>query len=319
MAELSAVDRYRAAGKRANTERSYQAAVAHYEQAWGGFLPATADNIAAYLAAHGAALSVNTLRARLAGLARWHLDQGFPDPTKAPIVKEVLRGIRASHPQTVKQAQPLQLGALQRCVSWLQGEIAQAQRTGNGQRLTRLYRDQALLLLGFWRAFRSDELCRLQVQWNRVERGRGLTLFLPSTKNDRQNLGTHFQVPALQQLCPVQAYEAWLGHAGLAYGPVFRRVDRWGRAGEQALHPYSVGGVLRALLREAGVAEQGISSHSLRRGFAGWAASNGWDQKSLMSYVGWRDPASALRYLDANSSLTDGRLWRLPAAQRPEA
>ncbi|MBD1551205.1 site-specific integrase [Pseudomonas typographi] len=317
MQEPSAVERYRAAGRRANTQRSYQAAVDHYEQHWGGFLPATGDTVAAYLAAYGAALSINTLRSRLAGLAHWHAAQGFPDPTKAPIVKEVLRGIRASHPQPIKQAQPLQLAALQRCVRWLHGQIEQARSGGDVRRLPRLYRDQALLLLGFWRAFRSDELCRLQVQWNVVQRGQGMKLFLPTTKNDRQNLGTHFHVPSLQSLCPVQAYEAWIAHAGLAHGPVFRRIDRWGRVGEQALHPYSVGGLLRRLLCEAGVAEQGISSHSLRRGFAGWAASNGWDQKSLMSYVGWRDPVSALRYLDANSGLTDGRLWRLPTAQAP--
>ncbi|PBP79032.1 hypothetical protein CCL20_25340 [Pseudomonas syringae] len=41
------------------------------------------------------------------------------------------------------------------------------------------------------------------------------------------------------------------------------------------------------------------TSHSLRRGFASWAHSNGWDLKSLMSYVGWRDIKSAMRYIDA--------------------
>ncbi|MFF7706726.1 tyrosine-type recombinase/integrase [Pseudomonas sp. NPDC007930] len=314
MAELSAVERYRAAGRRANTERAYQAAVAHYEQSWGGFLPASAHNVAAYLADHAATLAVSTLKARLAGLAHWHNAQGFPDPTKAPIVKEVLRGIRASHPQTLKQAQPLQLAALQRCARWLDQQVEQA-RAAAEPRLMRLLRDRALLLVGFWRAFRSDELCRLRVEWNVVERGEGMTLFLPSSKTDRHNHGQHYPVPALQALCPVQAYEAWIAHAGIAHGPVFRRVDRWGKLGEQALHPYSLGGLLRALLREAGVAEQGISSHSLRRGFAGWAASNGWDQKSLMSYVGWRDPASALRYLEASNRFTQGGPWRLPGSE----
>jgi hypothetical protein len=42
-----------------------------------------------------------------------------------------------------------------------------------------------------------------------------------------------------------------------------------------------------------------FSGHSLRRGFANWATSNGWDLKTLMQYVGWRDVQSAMRYLDA--------------------
>ncbi|WP_412032775.1 hypothetical protein [Pseudomonas syringae] len=37
----------------------------------------------------------------------------------------------------------------------------------------------------------------------------------------------------------------------------------------------------------------------MRRGFASWAHSNGWDLKSLMAYVGWRDIKSAMRYIDA--------------------
>lgn len=29
-----------------------------------------------------------------------------------------------------------------------------------------------------------------------------------------------------------------------------------------------------------------------------WASASGWDQKSLMSCVGWRDAKSALRYVE---------------------
>ena len=39
-------------------------------------------------------------------------------------------------------------------------------------------------------------------------------------------------------------------------------------------------------------AEQ-FSSHSLRRGFAGWVRVSGWDLKDLVEYVGWKDVGSA--------------------------
>jgi integrase len=41
------------------------------------------------------------------------------------------------------------------------------------------------------------------------------------------------------------------------------------------------------------------SGHSLRRGFANWATSNGWDLKTLMAYVGWKNVQSAMRYVEA--------------------
>ena len=103
---MSTIDQYVSAATRDNTRRSYQSAIRHFEEAWGGFLPATADSVARYLADHAETLTINTLRSRLAALAQWHLDQGFPDPTKAPLVKKVLKGIQELHPAREKQARP---------------------------------------------------------------------------------------------------------------------------------------------------------------------------------------------------------------------
>lgn len=80
---MNEVDVYVHAATRANTRRSYTSAVRHFEVEWGGFLPASADSIARYLARHAELLSIATLRQRLAALSRWHQDHGFADPTKA--------------------------------------------------------------------------------------------------------------------------------------------------------------------------------------------------------------------------------------------
>src|SRR5690606_40354598 len=68
------------------------------------------------------------------------------------------------------------------------------------------------------------------------------------------------------------------------------------------LNPNSLIQLLRRILEQAGVPADGYSSHSLRRGFATWAAASGWDMKALMEYVGWKDMKSALRYVDATAS-----------------
>src|SRR5690606_17191434 len=155
---MSDVERYLQAGTRENTRRSYKAAIEHFEVSWGGFLPTTSDNVARYLAEHAGTLALNTLRLRLAALSQWHVSQGFPDPTKAPVVRQVLKGIRSLHPAREKQAAPLLLQQLQQVADGLEAQAQQALQKGDRGQLLRTQRDRALLLLGFWRGFRSDEL-----------------------------------------------------------------------------------------------------------------------------------------------------------------
>jgi len=316
---MSDLDRYLRAATRDNTRRSYRAAIEHFETEWGGFLPATAESVARYLVGYAGQLSLNTLKLRLSALAQWHNSQGFPDPTKSPLVRQALKGIRALHPAREKQAEPLQLRDLDRVAAALAEEGRQALVAGDAAALLRSRRDAALILLGFWRGFRSDELCRLQVEDIRVQPGVGMSLYLARSKGDRDNLGSHYRAPALKRLCPVQAYLDWIAAAGLVRGPVFRAVDRWGHLGEQGLHANSVIPLLRQALSRAGVAGERYSSHSLRRGFATWASANGWDLKALMDYVGWKDVKSALRYVDASASfagLTAQEVAALPGESR---
>ncbi|MCG4454948.1 site-specific integrase [Pseudomonas sp. MMS21-TM103] len=287
-------DRYLTAARRESTQRRYRQALEHFELVWGGLLPATSETVVRYLADSAERLSSSTLRAHLAALARWHIRQGFVDPTKAPQVRDVLRGIQALHPHMPRQAEPLQLTELSRCVEWL---IAQeAGLTDAAMRGHR--RDRALILLGFWRGFRSDDLCRLRAETIQIRAGEGMQLFLPSSKTDRDHRGRSFFVPALRRLCPVQAYEDWIAVTKIQHGPVFRALDRWGHLSEEALHPYSVPRILSRALIRSGVDADRFSGHSLRRGFATWAARNGWGTKALMDYVGWRDVQSALRYIE---------------------
>lgn len=316
---MDKVSVYLEAATRPNTRRSYGSALRHFEVQWGGFLPATADSVVRYLVDHAETLSLNTLQQRLAALARWHTDQGFADPTKAPIVRQVLRGIRAVHPVAEKRARPLQLEQLQAVDLWLERGIGAAAGSDNPVGLLRLTRDRCLLLLGFWRGFRGDELRRMRVENIDLRPGAGMSCELSQTKTERQLRGASFSMPALSRLCPVAAYEAWIGAADLTEGPVFRCIDQWGHLGTDGLHANSLIPLLRRLFHAAGVPEpEGYSAHSLRRGFAGWATDNGWDLKSLMEHVGWRDMKSALRYVEHSGQAARRRIERsleaLPAS-----
>jgi len=291
------VDRYLKAARRESTQRRYRRALEHFEGAWEGLLPASSDSVARYLAAYAEQLSSTTLHTHLAALAQWHKRHGFVDPTKASKVRDVLRGIRAEHPQPVKRAVVLQLQALEACITGLHG---QATSPVAADRL-RACRDQALILLGFWRAFRSDDLCQLRVEHIKIQAGASLEIFLAGDKTDRDHQGRTVMVPALKCLCPVAAYEAWLAASGLQQGPVFRAIDRWGHVSAEGLNANSVSRLLRMAFARNGLDGEGYSGHSLRRGFATWANENEWGAKALMDYVGWQDVQSAMRYIDTTA------------------
>jgi integrase len=118
-------------------------------------------------------------------------------------------------------------------------------------------------------------------------------------------------------LCPVEAYLEWTGAAQLTTGFAFRAIDRWGHVSNTRMHSDSLIPLLRAVLLNAGVASVELySGHSLRRGFANWATSNGWDLKTLMEYVGWKNVQSAMRYVDALDPFGKARIEAaLPAAK----
>ncbi|MEM8176089.1 tyrosine-type recombinase/integrase, partial [Morganella morganii] len=94
---------------------------------------------------------------------------------------------------------------------------------------------------------------------------------------------------------------------------VFRRLDRWGNLNEAGLNPGSLIVLLRQILQRAGIQADLYTSHSLRRGFATWATANGWDIKALMTYVGWKDIKSAMRYIDP--AISFGGLAARPALE----
>ena len=309
------VEHYLNAAGRENTRRSYRSALRHFEQAWGGLLPANSEMIARYLADNADALSVTTLQQRLAALSSWHTENGFVDPTRSPRVRQVMKGIRSVHGAPAKQARPLALETLEMLDRALETEVRSALDQGQANTALRAARDRALFLIGFWRGFRSDELSRLRIEHIDVTEGQGMRIFLPTSKGDRANAGRQYACPALSRCCPVQAYLAWLDRSGLECGPVFRKIDRHGHVLEGALRSGSLAPLLRGRLEKAGLLDNrkdgaGVSSHSLRRGLANWARDSGWDVKALMAYVGWKDMRSALRYLEDDPGRLQERFER---------
>lgn len=105
------------------------------------------------------------------------------------MVKKVLKGIRELHPVREKQAKPLQLEVLAQIVRSLDQREALAIQDNKLPELLRCCRDRAFILVGFWRGFRGDELCRMEVEHLVLAKGEGLHIYLRRSKTDRANRG----------------------------------------------------------------------------------------------------------------------------------
>ena len=94
MTLFMALERYLAAAPRSNNRLGYAQAPRHFEQHWGGLLPAAPAAIAEYPVLYAGSRANNTLQRRLAALGQWYTRQGFADPTKGLQVRQSLNGTR---------------------------------------------------------------------------------------------------------------------------------------------------------------------------------------------------------------------------------
>jgi hypothetical protein len=135
-----AVVRYVRASLADNTRRAYLSDLAHFES-WGGRIPASAETVASYLAAHAGTLRVATLVRRIASISRAHQARGVPNPTRSELVRTTLRGIKRTRRCTQQQAKALLREDL----------LLVLDRMGDG---LKDIRDRALLMMGFAGALR---------------------------------------------------------------------------------------------------------------------------------------------------------------------
>ncbi|WP_233208799.1 site-specific integrase [Zhongshania marina] len=313
------VEALKEAGLRQNTLRAADGAVRHFEQTFGGLLPASPTAMADYIAfSLEEGLAVSTVGQRVSLLGTWHEEMGYPNPNQGSLVKTVLKGARSRYRKAPKKAVPLSRDHLVRIVQACDDAIiAAAQFDDPKQSLAQTRsagRDKAFFLLGFWCAFRSDELVNLRWEYLTFGEGRDaktgrtirtLEVFLPASKGDRSAEGRSWALHEMSELCPVTALFDLQAEMMADEGPVFVKIGRWGHAGERPLHINSVLELMKRAIARAGLDAAGFSTHSLRRGFANHAIDRNTDVRDLMDWVKWKDIRSAVAYLEANQRLAN--------------
>lgn len=282
-----------------NTKRSYSSDLRQY-LATERILPATEEDLAGYVSDYEGILKPETIAHHLRALSKWHREFAYRDPTQSELIKSVLAGVRRRNLSTAKQARALSMNLVRKLDAHLSHEGLEISSTDLRKRTQALaaIRDNALLQLGFFGAFRRSELVAIRVEHITWE-PKGILVLIPRSKTDQDGAGiTRAVLKGADKVCPVTTLRKWLDTAGITSGPVFRPLTGADRNGEKALSDRAVARNLVARLEEIGVENADeYSGHSLRRGLATSAYLAGADQESIKVQGGWKSDASVSRYI----------------------
>jgi integrase len=277
---LAKAQAYQDAADAPSTLRAYASDLKNFE-AWCArhgmtALPATPQVVGAYLAAAGEGYAMQTLRRRVAAIARASGVAGHPLDTKHPAIRETLRGIGRTHGSHGRRSAALTTKEMLKlslvCEPGLPGD-----------------RDRALLLTAFAGALRRSELVALDAErltWS----SDGVKLLIEKSKTDKEGEGAEVLIVFGRQedTCPVRSLRRWLDAAEIESGPVFRKVNKAGRIEARRL---SEDAVRQILLRRAAQADvrgsfaEPISPHGLRAGFVTTAYRNGVPDEEIMGHT----------------------------------
>ena len=239
-------------------------------------MPASIDTAAGFMVEQARTKKVATLVRYRATVGKLHKLRGFTSPFADARVKAVIEGIRRKKGVAQNRKQPMTMG------------VASGVED---------VRDRAIVLFGMATSFRGAELCSLRVEditW--VEQG--VIVFLQKSKVDQQGEGRSIGVPYAEDVnaCPARALRAWLDLLGATEGPLFRGFRRNHRPSPHPLTAGTVNGIVKRVVREAGLDAKVFGAHSLRAGYVTMARGKGLTWEAIMEQTGHKRLETVKRY-----------------------
>jgi integrase len=228
-------------------------------------LPASPQNVAAFLSDMSASRKISTLRRYLASISVAHSLRGLALDRKHATIKTILKGIARESGTPVRRVKPLLAARVRSLLADMGDSLADA-------------RDAALLALGVASGCRRSELAGLD--WLSHGAGQGIleigedgaTIRLYRSKTSQAEPAEVHIKPGIA----LAAVKRWVVAAGIAAGtPLFRAIGKSSRISAQRLADRSIARIVKARCEAAGLDPTDFSGHSLRAGMVTSAAEAG--------------------------------------------
>jgi len=167
-------------------------------------------------------------------------------------------------------------------------------------------RDKALLLLGFMGAFRRSEIVGLDVE--DIKRfPQGIVVTIKKSKTDQTQQGQQVGIPYIQEkdMDAIQSLQAWTQAADIHTGPLFRSLLKNGKVSSRRLSDKSVNLLVKKYVALIGLDPELYGAHSLRHGFATYAALHGIEERLIMKQTRHRSVEMVRRYINEADLFTN--------------
>jgi len=215
---------------------------------------------------------------------------------ESPQIKKLMEGVRRTHARPKQKAKALRLEHIANMVHYLSSPPSSLKKN----------RDLAIILSGFFGAFRRSELVSINMahlQWE----PEGLIIHIPKSKTDQVSEGLIRALPyGPTETCAASAIKRWIALAKIESGPLFRSISRWGQVKEKAMNPGAVNDLLKNLGESCGFDfAPELSSHSFRRGFSTSAARERVTFELIKKQGGWKSDSVVWGYIEEGQYFSD--------------
>lgn len=158
-------------------------------------------------------------------------------------------------------------------------------------------RDKALILIGFYGAFRRSELAGLNLEDFSFDIY-GVSVRLNKSKTDQEGEGRNVDLPFAtnENYCPVRSLQSWVREADIEKGPVFLRIYKCGTISRHAIGGSSVALIVKKRCEQFGFSGD-VSGHSLRAGHVTSAIQAGTPESWIMRQTGHKNINTLQKYI----------------------
>lgn len=284
-----------------------------YESDWNDFCdwcryhhqtsyPAKPETIVNYINDLADYAKASTIRRRISAISENYnaSDDHVENPCRAWIVKEALIGLTRLKGTVQKGKTPIYWEEIEEMIHRMDLSSLQA------------LRDRAVLLLGFMGAFRRSELAGLDVEDIR-KYPQGIVVTIRHSKTDQTSAGQQIGIPYLSHssMDCIHALQEWLTAAGITSGPLFRSFLKNGKVSSRRLSDKSINLIVKKYAASIGLNPEMYGAHSLRHGFATYAALQGVEERLIMKQTRHRSVEMVRRYINEADLFTNNPIDKI--------
>jgi integrase len=274
-----------------NTRINYASGLKHFID-WGGTLPCDTMTLINYVTDCAEFYNPVTITYRVYAIAYWHKLNKKINPTDDVYFAQIMKGIKNTKGKIAKRATSLTKADI---------DLIHDNLIARGRLID--LRDNALIQIGFYGAFRRAELTAILIE-NIAFEDEGIKITIPRSKTDQEGKGAICAIPySNNEICAINCLKKWLDFLkshGIESGPLFRSFMRDLKTpSDNALSANIVTLIVKNVVKDYGIGDPKLySGHSLRRGFATAATRAGAKLHEIMKQGRWENVKTVMKYIE---------------------